>query len=617
MTWRTATAAPGSRRKNQRGSLPLSLNLWALLMIAAQFALRWPGTRDSWFYSDDLLFLSDIGAGIDDPAWFFRSHFGHRMPISFLLTEQVANSGPYNWQAAAVQIVVLQAIAAVAVWIMLRVLFGARPLLLIPFGLYLFSSAGAAASTWWAVAINQLPHQIAFAGAVAAHVVYLRTRRRRWLVLACLFLLLGYGTYTKTVLLPFVLLFLTVTYFCTGSMGSRIRQTVRRDLLAWIVYGTISAGYVVVYILTSADDGELALGPNTIRLVVDHLAITTPTTLAGGPWDWRVWLETSPAVVAAPPLWLLVAGWLVLAGIVAASSLRRRHATVALVMPVGYLLISLIFIVQSRSIMTTIDGPEIVSHQVQYLADFVLVASLALALMLMPLRQAIDPSRPRDPVLLHLPWTRAIRVTTMVVILASLSAVTVVSNVRFAESWRGDWDQRRFFTTAISEIETHRPLLADTVVPDTAISPLFTSYTAVRTMLSPVSDQFTTADVGTNLQMLTEDGHLSQATVSAGNRMIDPPENCRTITRDGGWIEITPTLDYTLWTAVDLVTTTPTEIEFAFGPRHATATVPAGDQTLLVSTEDGYHSAWIRPEIGTTICVKAIRVGELVPRSDR
>lgn len=612
MTSRPANVVRGSRRRKQRGSVRLSPTLAALVLIVAQFALRWPGTRDSWFYSDDLFFLSDIGGGLDDADWYFRSYFGHRMPFSFVLTKLVAESGTYDWMAAATQIAVMQVLAALAVWVMLRVLFGSRLLLLIPFALYLFSSAGAAASTWWAVAINQLPHQIALAGCITAHVLYHRTRHRRWVVVAALFLLFGFLTYTKTILLPLVLLFLSLAYFASGTMGQRIKVTIRRDFLAWAVYGTISGSYALAYVLGQPGGERLPLSPTTATFIMEHLAITVPTTLSGGPWTWSTWLD--PMVVANPPVAVVVASWLVVAGVITVLALRRSHVILAMTLPLGYLLISLVFILVSRSYFVTFSGPSNLARHVQYLADFVPVAALALALMMMPLRGALQSSEPLTTPLLELAGKPQVRRFGTAALLTALLASAVGSNLSYMRSWNGNWDQRDFFTTAISEIRESEPILADATVPARAMNPLAPAYTPIRVALSPLSDSFTISRAGIDLHVLDDDGRLALAEVDAADRRIDDEEECVTVDDTARWLDIVPTADYPFWTAIDVRTTRATQTEIALGPRHTELVIPAGRQTVLMRSDIGYESAWLRTERGRRLCVEAVRVGDLVPR---
>lgn len=604
----------GRRRRPSATAVLTSPTLYALVLIAVQISLRWPGIRDSWFFSDDLLFLSDIAVGQDDLAWYFRNHFGHVMPLSFVLVKQVSLAGALPWGSAATQILVLQALASVATWTMLRVLFGRRPLLLIPFGIYLFSVAGAPATTWWAVAVNQLPHQIALAGAITTHVLYLRTRRWYWPALSTVFLLIGFGTYTKTVLLPPVLLFLTVVYFCSGTAGQRVLRTVRRDWPAWLPYGVTTVGYLALYFAVPRQLATFGASPDLFATAVTHLLDTLIPTFVGGPVEWFRW--SPPVSVVDPPVAVVVLAWLAVAVFVCGVGLQRSHALVALWLPGIYAAASFLIMVYSRTLLVESAGVSYLARQVQYLGDLAPVVALTVALMTMPLTGAAEPSRARERPLLRLGGSRRLRAAGLGVAVGAAFASAVVSQVRFAEPWRGDWDQRTFYETAEDELRRERPVLADTHVPATAVSLLLPQYSAITVALAPLQQYFTVVDQGLDLRLLRRDGTLAAADVDADNRMSDPPAACRKVSDEGRRIEIVPTIDYDLWTAVDLVATTTTDLELGFGPRQVTATVPPGHHTFLVETTKGYDAAWIRPEVGTSVCVEAIRVGPLGPGSD-
>ena len=81
-------------------------------MITAQALLRVWFLAGSWFYFDDLAFLS---AGMNDPLdWTFvgRDYAGHLMPAGWLVIKALATWAPYDWAAWAAVLVVLQGIAS-------------------------------------------------------------------------------------------------------------------------------------------------------------------------------------------------------------------------------------------------------------------------------------------------------------------------------------------------------------------------------------------------------------------------------------------------------------------------------------------------------------------------
>lgn len=585
-----------------------SPTFWAIALIGSQFLLRWPGTRDSWFYADDLLFLSDIASGRDDFGWFFRNHQGHIMPGSFLLVEMIARVGAYPWAAAAIQIAVLQAVAAGSIWIMLRVLFGRKLHLLVPFVVFLFASASVPATTWWAVAVNQLPFQIAFGLTVAAHVLWMRTRKPVWLAAATLGLLLGFTVYTKTILVPLVLLFITVTYFTDGPR--RLRRSLRRDWPAWMLQGAVSASWLALYLGVPDTNAPFTFNWQLFEVIRDHLMLAVVPTFLGGPINWVAWVEP-PITIAAPPTALIVASWVLFCAFVLGVWMRRRTAVIGLVPAVAYALLSLVIMIISRSVLVEIGGAAYLARQLQYLADLAPVIALSLALMLHPLIGAAQFSRARTPPLLLLPGSRRTRIVGWTVGAVALLAAAVASNLTFVENWRDPWPQRTFFTTAMSEVTRTHPVIADSTVPDTAINPLFADHRRIERAMSPLADRFTLSDSGTTLQIFTDDGHLAPAKVDAGDRLIDSGIPCHIVTSTGTLLPVVPTFDYPLWTAVDIEATTPTTAVFQFGPRRFVATIEPGSHTFLAATPQGYSGAWIRSE-GTNFCVTALRVGPLI-----
>ncbi|MFI5426134.1 hypothetical protein [Aeromicrobium sp. UC242_57] len=170
------------------------LALIALGLIVAQLVLRGWATAGSWFYSDDFIFIGTTASGQADLDWLFAPHNIHLMPLGLWLSTWVGNIGTFSWLLAATQILLLQALASLSCWWMLRTLFGNRRGVLVALAFYLFAPMSFPSVVWWSASLNQLPHQIALFGAVAAHVTYLRTRHPSRAVLAGLFLLLGYAS---------------------------------------------------------------------------------------------------------------------------------------------------------------------------------------------------------------------------------------------------------------------------------------------------------------------------------------------------------------------------------------------------------------------------------------
>src|SRR4051794_24403060 len=97
---------------------------YGLLMIAVQVLLRIWFLSGSWFYFDDLAFMS---AGMNDKLdWDFlgRDYAGHLMPAGWLVIKALATWAPYDWASWAAVLVLLQAVASYGMLRLLRSMFG-------------------------------------------------------------------------------------------------------------------------------------------------------------------------------------------------------------------------------------------------------------------------------------------------------------------------------------------------------------------------------------------------------------------------------------------------------------------------------------------------------------
>jgi len=256
-------------------------------MIAAQLWLRGDILRHGYFILDDYVYLSR--AVEEGPAFWVRNYFGQFMPFGFALTWLLARFAPYVWEAALAVVLVLQAGASLAVLRALRVLFGTRWLILLPFALYVSTPLTLPATGWYAAAINGLPLQIGFAMAFAAHVRYLRRSRTTYLVQTLAWTAFAMLAYVKAGAIPLVLFAFTAAYFFTGSWADGARAAWNRYRRLWYWLIRLLALQVVVYALSFGDSAVSAQNPgaNTSVDFVSRLVVRTFTMyFTGGPWAW-------------------------------------------------------------------------------------------------------------------------------------------------------------------------------------------------------------------------------------------------------------------------------------------------------------------------------------------
>lgn len=159
----------------------------AITLIVAQLILRGWLVATGNFYWDDLIL---IGRASTMPilSWDYlgHSHDGHFMPAAFLVAGIATVLAPVNWVAPAITLLLLQAIASVCVWRMIRVITTprvgrprsglAQAAALGALAFYLFTPMTVPSFVWWSAGLNTLPMQAAMAWIVADAVLLARGR---------------------------------------------------------------------------------------------------------------------------------------------------------------------------------------------------------------------------------------------------------------------------------------------------------------------------------------------------------------------------------------------------------------------------------------------------------
>lgn len=610
-------SSPVARAARRLRHVPTAraVTIAAVALIVVQLTIRTIFVSRSWFLVDDFLFLSDIARGIDDFGWYTRIHQGHFMPISFVLVKIGSLFGPWSWAAAATEIIALQALASVACWLMLRVVFGNRPAILLGLGFYLFSPLTMPTIMWWAVAINQLPHQIACFGAIAAHVVFLRTRRWRPALVATAFLVLGYGTYTKTLLLPVVLVVVTMSYFASGPLPRRTWDSLRLYWRAWVLYGVLTVAFVIVYV-RSAPATIPGRRTSLAELGETSVLETFGSTVVGGPWRWSLFGGGPISYSAAPQLGIVLA-WFLIVGLVVWAWARNERVLRLLWVPALYLAASIALVFVGRAYVLSILGSGQVGRHVQYLSDASPVLTLTLVGLIVPIVGATEAATRRSPGHIDVRLDRRLVRGLLVALGVALLAGSVVTSARYAQPWSRQFNERAFTVAAERTIRAHDPLLADVNVPPEALSPLFGERALIRSYFAPMGDAVRTSRAGNDLEVLDASGSAVPADVDATDRSgADQSRRCPIrVEGRARTIRIVPVLDIPLWMAVDYRADSSGVVSITLGAERRHVPVEAGAHTLFVATDSAYATVTVRPLVDQRICISSIRVGPVVVRN--
>lgn len=603
------TPATAARRRLSRAE---RLILIGLAMIVAQTAFRIWSVSGSWFFADDFLFIGVEQAGQADASWIFGAHNVHVMPLGYLLVKPVVAAGAYAWWAAAVQIVVLQVLASLACWWMLRTLFGDRPGTVVALGFYLFSPLVVPGTLWWAAAINMLPHHIALFALIAAHTRYLQTRQTRWLGWAAFFLILGFASYAKMILAPLVLALLTLLYFAHGGLMQRLRRAVLDYAAAWRVYAMLTLAYLVYYFAVTESTPRPAWADigRTVELTV--LQSFGPALL-GGPWRWTfdpAELFDDARQFADPSLAMIVASWIVLAVLGLWHHGRVRRGLWPLWILAPYVLLSAVINALGRS---WAFGAAYSSMEVRYLADVAGIAALCLGLAIMPVRGAQTCIVARGVPTQRRRRERRLATTGLTLLVGSAS----LSSTLYVLPWHEDetMTQRVYVErvrTALHALDGPVEIL-DVGVPGAVWWDFEGDSHRVSRIFAAEAEFFAPVLEGTNVHLIDRAGRLRRAApLQPARTAPGPAPECGYRIADARTeVPVDPLPDYAAWVFVHYYAGDFGRMRVQAGSRSSTTPVYPGLNTFVMRQEGAIDRVTFWPQADTTLCVDRIHVAEL------
>ena len=364
----------------------------ALILVAAQVAWRARLLGHLYFYRDDF-FALDL-ASRSDFSWHYLTYVGPG-PGHLVVTERaiawvLARISLYGWGLASAVSLALLAACGLAAFVALRTLFGERPGILIPLAVYLLTPLGLADLGWWSAALESLPLQLSLLLSVHAHIRYVRTTRRRYLVAAIGWVILALASSEKGVLVP-VLLFAVTSAFLPGRRWwpSGMGRALRRYWPAWTGYAIalIAYGMVLANVLSTASaQAGVPAGSAALTFAWGLLKGSLVPAAFGGPWRW--WpLPGQATALALPPhalAWFAIG----LAIAVVVGSIVRR--------PVAWRAWAALAIwVACADMLPVMIGklnwfPVLLALNTRYVADARPVLALCLALAFLPVRPALQ-----------------------------------------------------------------------------------------------------------------------------------------------------------------------------------------------------------------------------------
>ena len=546
-------------------------------LIAAQLAYRAWALAGSWFYFDDLAFMSRAMNLPFGPDYLFESYGGHLMPAGFAVTWLLTKWSVYQWTPWWLVLLGLQALAGAGMLRLLLSMFGRRPFVLALLAGYLAYVFTLPAGLWWAAGINQLPLQVALVFGLHAHLAYLRTGRVRHLVATLLWTVAGLAFYEKTLLLFGVYAIVALGWFTSGSTPDRLRGLWARYRTGVVAHAVVAAGYLAAYVAWGLDFSPSESGSQSWTPIVWNLvAVACLPAVIGGPLRWE---PLSVGSIADPTQVLQLASW-VLVGAVAWYGHRTRTLSPRAWWLLAFTLLANVALLASAR--ANIVGPDI-AREYRYQTESGALFVLCLGLAFLPLRGAVEVNSLRPDV--PRPYERRLLVTLVAV---AVTAAAVVSSTRYVELWQDRNPTRDYIDNVRSSLAAakQRPVpIADGGIPTTLLwafrhpenyfSHLFRPFAADTRYPRQAEDALYTFD---------DAGHLAPVVVPPTRRMLPgvgcgyPLQGERTrIPLDG------PVLGSGWWIQIGYAS-----------PRSVSLRVTAGDDVHDLDLPKGLHNVFVQ-----------------------
>jgi len=519
---------------------------------------------------------------------------GHLAPLGFALSWVLARFALYDWTVTALVILALVLAACLALLRVLRTLFGNRPAILIPLMVYLFSPLALAAVDWWTVAAQTLPLEIAIFMAVDAHVRYLREGRARQLAATAGWLLLGLATGQRGAVVPLLLFGLTSAFFTEGRWLPGMARAARRYWRAWVLYGTLLAGYGVLFFVLLPGSTTPAAAPGPAGRVLSFVSALAGTTLVpgavGGPWHWH--MVGAGLATPSPPAALQQLSWALAVAVIAVSIAARPRAGRAWVLLAGWIAAADVLPVLIGRLATS--DPGLLGLQARYVTDVAALLPLVLGLAFLPLAGEAGGYRFAGLALSRGRPGRLATVAVLAVFLAgsfwSLQSLAGVTDTRAARS---------YIATARAAVAQAPPgtLVVDGFTPAAVMDPVFfpasgtTSRVVGAMAAGPRAGRLSwiSAPRGAlpSLMIFSAQGQLRPA-VLAGRSSGPPPAGRRCWPLSAGAVARIPLggpLYRWSWTVGLDYSGPAAEADVQFGSQWIRADLPAGQHTFYIPLE--------------------------------
>ncbi len=575
------------------------------MVIALGLAFRIWSLAGSWFYFDDLAFLS---AGTNNAlSWDFvgRNYAGHLMPAGWLVIKGLSTWAPYHWSAWAGFLVLGQLVASLGMLRLLRSMFGDTRVVLVLLAGYCFLIFTVPAGVWFAAGINQLPFQIALVFGLHAHLAYLRTHRWQSLAATLAWTVFGLAFYEKAVLLFGFYALFALCWFARGTLTERFAGVWRDHRIGVIAHGAVAVPYVALY-LKFGLHGTQPAGTLIANVGYRLVAVAFSTGVIGGPFEWR---SMSANSLADPSDLISLGSWVALGSLVYYAYTTRTASRRAWSLIVFSLAADVYLLASARA---NLVGPDI-GLEYRYQTESAAIVVLSIGLAFLPLLGAVETNQLREGVDRPHERPTVIRTVTALVV-----AGAMVSTLAYVRNWQDNNPTKPFFDNLRRTVAATdgKPLpLVNLSLPQDLLwafgYPENTDSHVLKALDLPVEYPETSID---RLFVLDDQGRVTPAAIVPARTMVGG-EGCGYVLRrtpttipldgpvvGGGW-----------WIRMEYGAPRPFRVRIDLGDTSRRMRLPAGAHTAYFQADGSYDSVVIaNSPAGRGTCITQLVLGNAV-----
>jgi hypothetical protein len=505
----------------------------AVVLIVIQIAWRADITSRGFLAVDDFVLVAraaESGLTADYLLYVFNDHL---MPGGMLVTWLINKAFGLVYWPYVLLLTAGQAAVSITFYRLLRRLVRPGWGLLVPLCVFLFTPLTLELTAMWTTGIGVLPMQVAMVLAIGAQVQYVRTRRARHLITLALSFALGLVFLEKSLLIAPLILLMTACLFVSGGPLRSVVRALRRYWPSWLVLGTMSAAYLLLYMSRSQSSVRAPASPvEVVTFLQQLIGSTLVPGLFGGPWNWYDFGDVPPLVAPEDILrWL---AWTALLLLVVVTVWLRRVATRAWVLLAVYLVLDAGLLAATRlgAFFSIAAG-----YAPRYVGDVVVVAALCIGIALLGQVDVPDEAHQRLrtlPAPLRAPGAITVGLVTALIATVTVGIGAMWTTTRFEDDWQVK-QGRDYLNTAGAELAKAPAgtVFFDQTVPDGVVHSLFWPYNLQSHFFGQVDPRPVFVTEAENPSVFDETGHIRRLRVEGTSTLPGPDGDCGYRLADG------------------------------------------------------------------------------------